>query len=71
NKEKRVSLANYNEPNTAMRAIMNQLKDRGFIAFNRDNYVSVCPPLTITKEELEEYLPIVDEVFTWVDETLI
>lgn len=70
-KENRVSLVDYNEPNTAMPAIMNQLKEKGFIAFNRDNYVSICPPLTITKEELAEYLPIVDEVFTWVDETLI
>ncbi|MGX7195667.1 aminotransferase class III-fold pyridoxal phosphate-dependent enzyme [Enterococcus olivae] len=70
-KETRETLTTYNEPNTAMPAILGKLKEKGFLAFSRDNYVSICPPLTIRKEELEEYLPIVDEVFTWVDETLI
>ena len=30
--------------------------------------LEICPPLIITKEELEEYLPILDEVLTLADE---
>lgn len=30
--------------------------------------IEICPPLIITEEELKEYLPILDEVLTMVDE---
>ena len=43
-------------------------KKRGFATFGRENFIEVCPPLIITKEELEEYLPILDEVLTMADE---
>ena len=45
-----------------------QIKKRGFATFGRENFIEVCPPLIITKEELEEYLPILDEVLTMADE---
>ena len=32
--------------------------------------MSICPPLTITKEELDEVLPKIDAVLTWIDEQL-
>lgn len=45
-----------------------ELKKRGFATFGRENFIEICPPLIITEEELKEYLPILDEVLTMVDE---
>ena len=61
----------YGEHGSVMPAIMAELKKRGFSTFGRENNVNICPPLIITREELEEYLPILDEVLTWVDETYL
>lgn len=68
-KEKRIPLAKYHDKNSIMPTIIAKLKEKGFYTFGRENNINVCPPLIITKEELEQYLPILDEVFTWVDET--
>ena len=38
--------------------------------YGRENTMSICPPLTITKEELDEVLPKIDAVLTWIDEQL-
>lgn len=70
-KETREPMVKYGEANTIMPSIVAELKKRGFSTFGRENNINICPPLTITKEEMEEYLPILDEVLTWVDETYL
>lgn len=70
-KKTRKPMQAYGETGTVMPSIMAELKKRGFSTFGRENNVNICPPLIITKEELEEYLPILDEVLTWVDETYL
>ncbi len=68
NKETREPMQEYGIPGPIMPAIFAELKKRGFSTFGRENFLSICPPLIIKKEELEEYLPILDEVLTIVDE---
>ncbi len=68
NKETREPMQEYNTPGPVMPWIFAELKKRGFATFGRENNIEVCPPLTITKEELEAWLPVLDEVLTLVDE---
>lgn len=68
NKETREPMQEYGVPGSVMPWIFAELKKRGFATFGRENFIEICPPLIITKEELEEYLPILDEVLTMVDE---
>lgn len=70
-KETREPMQEYGEKSTIMPKIISELKKRGFSTFGRENNINICPPLIITKAELEEYLPILDEVLTWVDETYL
>jgi taurine--2-oxoglutarate transaminase len=42
--------------------------DRGLYLFVHWNVVVVCPPLTITRDELEEGLAILDEVLAIADD---
>ena len=70
-KEQRVPMVEYHSSEPVMATIMGELKKRGFSTFGRENNINICPPLIITEQELEEYLPILDEVLTWVDETYL
>jgi taurine--2-oxoglutarate transaminase len=53
-----------------MPTIMGKLMEKGFATFGRESNINICPPLTITEEQLREELPKLDEVLTWVDENL-
>jgi taurine--2-oxoglutarate transaminase len=42
--------------------------DRGLYLMTHWNVVMICPPLTITREELDEGIAILDEVLGLADE---
>ena len=42
--------------------------ERGLYLFVHWNVVMICPPLTITREELDEGLAVLDEVLAIADE---
>ncbi|MGN0976211.1 MAG: aminotransferase class III-fold pyridoxal phosphate-dependent enzyme, partial [Gemmiger sp.] len=67
-KEKRIPMQEYGEHGPEMAAILSELKKRGFSTFGRENNINICPPLIITADDLNEYLPILDDVLTWADE---
>ncbi|RYL93501.1 aminotransferase class III-fold pyridoxal phosphate-dependent enzyme [Sporolactobacillus sp. THM7-4] len=70
-KATREPLVPYGVPNNIMSTIMGKLKEKGFSTFGRENNINICPPLIITKEELLENLPILDDVLTWVDQNYL
>ena len=67
-KEKRIPMQEYGEHGPEMASILAELKKRGFSTFGRENNINICPPLIITAEELNEWLPVLDDVLTWADE---
>lgn len=71
NKETREPLQEYGIPGKWMPWIFAELKKRGYATFGRENFIEICPPLIITEEELDGYLPILDEVLTMVDEKIL
>lgn len=54
-----------------MAEIVGMLKKRGFMTYSHENMIFVCPPLIITKEQLEEELAKLDEVLAVVDRDFI
>lgn len=70
NKETRELMSPYHDAHSVMPTIMGKLMEKGFATFGRESNINVCPPLTITEEQLREELPKLDEVLTWVDENL-
>lgn len=70
-KASRTPIVAYGEKSPIMPSIMAELKKRGFSTFGRENNINICPPLIITAQELQAYLPILDDVLTWVDQTYL
>ncbi|SFB26465.1 taurine---2-oxoglutarate transaminase [Acetitomaculum ruminis DSM 5522] len=59
------------DPNGIMGKVIGLLKERKFMTYSHENMIFICPPLIITKEQLEEELEKLDEVLTIVDEKFI
>lgn len=57
----------YGGVNTAMERLMGALRANGVYAFGRYNVLLVTPPLTITRDELEHGLGVLDETLGSVD----
>ena len=67
-KETRELMAPYHAKDSDVQKVIAELKRRGFSTFGRESNLNVCPPLTITEDELNEWLPVLDDVLTWADE---
>jgi taurine--2-oxoglutarate transaminase len=60
-------LAPFNGTSPEMTKLAAHLKSKQLYAFSRFNMLWVCPPLIITKEELDHGLDLIDEGLTLVD----
>ena len=58
------------DPEGIMPKIIGMLKAEGFWTYSHENMFVICPPLTITEEELRENLAIVDKVLDSVDQMI-
>jgi taurine--2-oxoglutarate transaminase len=67
-RETREPLAPFNGSSEAMTRLSKAALERGLYLFVHWNVVVVCPPLTITREELDEGLAVLDEVLAIADE---
>ena len=67
NKSARELLAPYHTNNGRMPKIFAELKRRGFYTFGRESNLNICPPLTITEDQLNEQLDVLDDVLGWAD----
>jgi taurine--2-oxoglutarate transaminase len=45
--------------------------ERGLFMMTHFNMIVICPPLTITREELTEGLAVIDEVLSIADEYVV
>ena len=70
NRATKEPMAPWNATNDQM-AIMNQvaakIRELGMYTFVRWNYIFICPPLTINKEEIDEGLAIISEAISIAD----
>lgn len=70
-KETREPLDFYGCPNSIKAQAIAKLENEYNVhLYGRENTISVCPPLIITKEQLDEVFPKLDAVLTWIDEQL-
>ncbi len=71
NRETKEPMAEFNAPASQME-VMNKvaakIKELGMYTFVRWNYIFTCPPLTITKEQIDEGLEIISEALKIADE---
>ena len=51
-----------------MAAVMKRALDRGLYLMTHWNVIMVCPPLTITRDEIDEGIGILDEALSIADE---
>ena len=56
------------EANAPMARLSKAAMERGLYLMTHFNVVMVCPPLTITREELDEGLAMLDKVLSVADE---
>jgi taurine--2-oxoglutarate transaminase len=63
-------LAPFNGTSPEMNRLATHLKSKQLYAFTRFNMLWVCPPLIITREELDHGLDIIEEGLSIVDELL-
>ena len=71
NRETREPLVPFNATGEALAPVARQSKaalDRGLYIMTPRNVVMVCPPQTITREEIEEGIGVLDEVLAVADE---
>lgn len=59
------------DPEGIMGKIISMLKAKGFMTYSHENMIFVCPPLIITKEQLEEELKKLEEVLAVVDKEFL
>lgn len=59
------------DPEGIMGKIIGELKKRKFMTYSHENMIFICPPLIITKEQIEEELAKLDEVLSVVDMTYL
>lgn len=74
NRATKVPMAPFNarpEEMVVMNQVAAKLKQLGMYAFVRWNYVFIAPPLTITREQVEEGLAIISEALLIADEHTI
>ncbi len=55
------------DPEGIMSRIMGMLKNNGFWTYTHENMIMICPPLTITEDELREQMQIMNKVLDEVD----
>jgi taurine--2-oxoglutarate transaminase len=74
NRATKEPMAPYNakpEEMMVMNKVAARIKQLGMYAFVRWNYVFIAPPLSITKEQMEEGLAIIDNALGIADEYVI
>jgi taurine---2-oxoglutarate transaminase len=67
-RETREPLVPFNTQGEPIQRLTKAAMERGLYLFVHWNVVVVCPPLTITREELDEGLAVLDEVLAIADE---
>ncbi len=74
NRATKEPMAPFNATTSEME-IMNQvaakIKELGMYTFVRWNYIFTCPPLTITKEQVDEGLAIISSALVIADQSCI
>jgi taurine--2-oxoglutarate transaminase len=71
NRESREPLVPFNGSGEAAKPVAATSKralDRGLYLMSHWNVIMICPPLTITREELDEGISILDEALAVADE---
>ena len=63
-------LAPFNGTSPEMARLAAHIKSRFVYAYSRFNFLWVCPPLVVTKEELDHGLDVYEEALALVDEMI-
>jgi taurine--2-oxoglutarate transaminase len=74
NRETKEPMAPFNASPTEMEVmnkVANKIKELGMYTFVRWNYIFTCPPLCITKEQIDEGLEIISKSIAIADEYVV